>query len=658
VSESDPVDNRFGISIGVSVNGTLQAPGSEGISAVGQVCLDPDPQFPSYFICPDLFPGGSLSPAYALSLDPGVYDVTVEVFFRELPQDPPPQPDGIILRSVETFVGNAPPSLSLAPDLSPPDYPVDEGQTLAIALTASDPNEDDLAFTVGNAPSGSELVDNGDGTASFSWTPALDQAGSYPNVIFTVTDDGNPLLSDSRTVTILVGETATPPPVLDPIGDREVSELEQLLIALSASDPNEFDLAFSVADAPTGSSLTDNGDGTAEFLWTPTSEQAGNYDVLFTVTNDGSPPASAREQITITVGNVNRPPTLDPIGSRVGAVGEPLEIALTASDPDLGDTLAFAVSDAPAGSDLVDNNDGSAVFSWTPDSGQAGGYSVTFSVTDDGETDGAPDPLTDAETVSIQIGDGNRPPVLAPIGSRQVEEEEELRIVLTASDPDGGALSFSAEDLPQGASFVDNGDGTAQFAWTPETGSQGEYPVTFTVADDGDPPLTDAETVLIEVLPLTNRQPTLSVQGATVVNEGAAMTLTANATDPDGDELTITAQGLPAGSTFVDNGNGSAVFSWIPSVGQQGTYPVTFTAADNGEPPADDRVSVSLQVFGAGDVDRDGQVDGGDVDRILDQLGTVTGGGNPADVDQDGVVTIHDARQAAISCSNPDCALQ
>ncbi len=45
-------------------------------------------------------------------------------------------------------------------------------------------------------------------------------------------------------------------------------------------------------------------------------EMHGNYNVTFTVTDDGTPAESDSEVVTISVGNVNRPPVLGAIGSK------------------------------------------------------------------------------------------------------------------------------------------------------------------------------------------------------------------------------------------------------------------------------------------------------------------------------------------------------
>jgi hypothetical protein len=75
----------------------------------------------------------------------------------------------------------------------------------------------------------------------------------------------------------------------------------------------------------------------------------------------------------------------------------------------------------------------------------------------------------------------NHPPVLNPIGNKTVKEGETLQFTVTGSDPDGNSLSYTAANLPVGASF----DGAIQrFTWTPDYGQAGNYSnVHFEVSD-------------------------------------------------------------------------------------------------------------------------------------------------------------------------------
>src|SRR5207302_3345572 len=60
-------------------------------------------------------------------------------------------------------------------------------------------------------------------------------------------------------------------------------------------------------------------------------------------------------------------------------------------------------------------------------------------------------------------------------------------------------------------------------------------------------------------------------------SEGSLLTFTVAATDADGDALTYSASGLPAGASFDP---ASKTFSWTPGFDQAGPYSVIFTASD------------------------------------------------------------------------------
>jgi hypothetical protein len=79
---------------------------------------------------------------------------------------------------------------------------------------------------------------------------------------------------------------------------------------------------------------------------------------------------------------------------------------------------------------------------------------------------------------------------------RPVVEGQTLEFTVTATDPDGDPLTFSAYDLPEGASF-DAIMGT--FSWTPRYDQAGVYVVRFEVSDGE---LSDFEDVTITVIQL------------------------------------------------------------------------------------------------------------------------------------------------------------
>ncbi|MFA4953636.1 MAG: Ig-like domain-containing protein [Candidatus Pacearchaeota archaeon] len=83
------------------------------------------------------------------------------------------------------------------------------------------------------------------------------------------------------------------------------------------------------------------------------------------------------------------------------------------------------------------------------------------------------------------VFDVNAPdaPIIQNIGTKTIIENETLRFIITATDPDGNSINLSASELPNGATFTDNKNGTGLFLWTPNLEQAGSYSVTFEAID-------------------------------------------------------------------------------------------------------------------------------------------------------------------------------
>lgn len=92
----------------------------------------------------------------------------------------------------------------------------------------------------------------------------------------------------------------------------------------------------------------------------------------------------------------------------------------------------------------------------------------------------------------------NDPPELNPIGNKTIDEDSTLSFSISAFDPDGDTMIYSASGVPDGANFDQS---TRTFVWTPAYSQSGNYNVTFTVMDSkGD---SDSETISITVMDKT-----------------------------------------------------------------------------------------------------------------------------------------------------------
>jgi hypothetical protein len=86
---------------------------------------------------------------------------------------------------------------------------------------------------------------------------------------------------------------------------------------------------------------------------------------------------------------------------------------------------------------------------------------------------------TGVANLALVDPDGAPPPVITPIGNRDVNETGALSFTVGATGG-SGSFSFAAFSLPRGASFD---PATGEFTWTPASDQSGDYHVCFTVSD-------------------------------------------------------------------------------------------------------------------------------------------------------------------------------
>ena len=181
-----------------------------------------------------------------------------------------------------------------------------------------------------------------------------------------------------------------------------------------------------------------------------------------------------------------------------------------------------------------------------------------------------PTPTPTATPTPTPTQGGNRAPVLASIGPKSVNEGSLLTFTVSATDPDGDALTYSANSLPSGATFT---AATRTFSWIPSMSQAGTYPVSFSVTDGY---LSDSEVVMMTVTDV-DQPPVLAAIGSKAVGEGSTLSFTVSATDADGDPLTYSTGTLPSGASFTA---ATRTFTWTPSSTQGGNYQVAFSVSD------------------------------------------------------------------------------
>jgi hypothetical protein len=235
---------------------------------------------------------------------------------------------------------------------------------------------------------------------------------------------------------VVLTQLSNTTPVLAPIGNRTVSEGNELTFTAAATDADapQQELTFSLdPGAPAGAGIDP---ATGVFSWTPTEAQGpGVYSLTIRVTDSGIPTGDDFETISIAVNESNQAPVLAPIGSPSVNEGATLTFTASASDDDLpANGLSFSLEGAPAGAGI---NPDTGVFTWTPTAGQGSGtFTFVVRVTDDGSP-----ALSDAETITVTVNADSHQPTGITLSGRTASEFAAIGSVvgtLSTTDPDAG----------------------------------------------------------------------------------------------------------------------------------------------------------------------------------------------------------------------------
>ncbi len=467
---------------------------------------------------------------------------------------------------------------------------VDDGQTRSYAITGGN---DEGKFTINST------------TGDITVVGALDHEtlDSY-SLTVQVTDNGNPALSDTATVTIGVNDQNDAPTASDntlTINEDQSHTFAASDFGFSDVDTGDTLRLVTITQLPTNGSLTLNGsavslnqtisvDNIENLAFTPAANANGDAysNVGFTV-SDGQL-NSADQVITFNVIPVNDAPVIADqsfaVNENVLANGTVIVGTVSSSDVDDGQTRSYAIT---AGNDdgkfAINSTTGDITVVGALDHETLDSYSLTVEVTDNGNPS-----LSSSATITIGVNDLNEAPVVTDqsfaVNENVLANGTVIVGTVSSSDVDDGQTrSYAITGGNDEGKFTINsttGDITVVGALDHET--LDSYSLTVQVTDNGNPALSDTATVTIGVNDQNDAPEATS--NTLSLDENSSRAFTAadfGFTDEDaGDTLhSITVTTLPgAGSLTL---NGSAVFAnQVISAANLGNLVFTPAANTNG----------------------------------------------------------------------------
>jgi hypothetical protein len=211
----------------------------------------------------------------------------------------------------------------------------------------------------GHIPAGVTFVDNGDGTATISGTPARNAMGDYSLTISAK----NPVGTTSETFTLSIMKAPTIKKIPNATG--HVGSALAIYIAATGDTTPAITNAF--VPLPDGLIITDNGDGTAVISGIPAAGSGGTYTIHIEAYN--SVGASARAFSL----KIDEGPVITSASTVTATIGSPFVFGVSASG---FPAPRFRLSGAlPKG---VEFSAATGTLSGTPRPGSTGSYHLTI----------------------------------------------------------------------------------------------------------------------------------------------------------------------------------------------------------------------------------------------------------------------------------------
>jgi len=169
---------------------------------------------------------------------------------------------------------NSPPTISGSPATS-----VISGQAYSFKPTASDPDGQTLTFSISGKPSWASF---NTATGQLSGTPASTAAGTYSNIVISVSDGSLSASLPSFSITVVAANRT---PTISGTPATSVTSGQAYSFTPTASDPDGQTLAFGIANKPSWATFSIT---TGQLSGTPAAANAGTYSNIVISVSDGS----------------------------------------------------------------------------------------------------------------------------------------------------------------------------------------------------------------------------------------------------------------------------------------------------------------------------------------------------------------------------------
>ncbi|HHX8573826.1 TPA: retention module-containing protein [Vibrio alginolyticus] len=401
---------------------------------------------------------------------------------------------------------------------------------------------------------------------------AVNDRPEFVNTVDVETPEDTPMLLDGFSITDIDAVLDDPNAeyVLNVNVDSGILELNPTLIAtynltVSGDGTDSVELKGTVADLNNAIA-----DGLIEF--NPELNFFGDVQVDVTVDDQGNEGIviggvddtlnTNSSSFNIEVTAVNDTPETTPVtlpdieeDSGVFSISE-ADLIANATDVENDNLTVSNVQLTDPNSGSIAFNSGTGEWEFTPAPDYNGPVEITYTITDDGTTNGASDPKSVNGSASFNVTEVNDAPTTSEVTLSDIAEDStavditQADLLANASDIENDTLMVSNVQLVDPSSgTLDFDNVTGTWSFTPAPGYNGKVDLTYDITDNGttngvSDPQTVSGTATFEVTEVNDAPVTSEVTLSSTEEDGGSVTITdtellSNASDPESDNLTV-----------------------------------------------------------------------------------------------------------------------
>ena len=264
---------------------------------------------------------------------------------------------------------------------------------------------------------------------------------------------------------------------------------------------------------------------TGELTGTPGNSDVGDHLVSITADDETD---YVIQSFTITVDNVNDPPTFTSTPVTTATQDAPYSYTVATNDIDIGDTITLTGTTIPSWLTLI-----SGVLSGTPGNSDVGNNSVVITASD-GTVD-----VT--QEFTIIVADLPSPPTFTSTPVTDATQGVSYSYMVTTDDNNGDTVTLTGTTIPSWLTLI-----SGELTGTPGNSDVGDHQVLIT-ATDGTFNVTQSFTITVANV---NDPPTFTSTPVTGATQDAFYSYTVTTNDIEGDTVTLTGTIIPSWLTL------------------------------------------------------------------------------------------------------------